>query len=132
MSRSSSSEMTDFDRWLPARYAESEGFTALLLLVRIGAERVDLLSCAWLHVIGPETRWAEMRAMVDQSRHRWDAVALFAENAPGGGPLLDVVAKARLQERIDEVTADRMALNAAGFFDPQGRAVRIDPAEAGA
>ena len=46
---------------------------------------------------------------------------------PGGGPLIDIVAKARLQERIDEVTVDRMVLNGAGFFDTRGRPIRIDP-----
>jgi hypothetical protein len=41
--------------------------------------------------------------------------------------LIDIVAKARLQERIDEVTVNRMVLNDAGFFDTHGRAIRIDP-----
>lgn len=123
----SNSEETDFDRWLAARYGESDGFTALMLLVAIGNAGVRMLSCAYLHVIGTETPWAEMRALVDQSKHRWDGLALFAESAPGGGPLVDVVAAARLQERINEVTANRMALNEAGFFDRHGRAIRIDP-----
>ena len=68
-----------------------------------------------------------MKGKMDQSRRYWDGVALFAESSPGGGPLLDFVAKARLQERIDEVTVNRQRLNEAGFFDTKVRAIRIDP-----
>ncbi|ADZ69715.1 hypothetical protein [Polymorphum gilvum] len=122
-----SSSETDFSRWLSARYAASEGFTALILLVAI-REQVDMLACAYLHVIGDDITWPEMRGLIDQSGKPWDGVAIFAENAVGGGPVIDVVAASRLQDRIDQVTADRMVLNEAGFFDPRGRAIRIDPA----
>lgn len=125
----SSSEPTDFDRWIADRFAATEGFTALMLLVSIGPDRVGMIACSYLHVVGDEIDWPQMRALIDQSRRPWDGVAFFAESTPGGGPMLDVVAKARLQERIDEVTRDRMRLNEAGFFDPQGRAIRIDPVE---
>lgn len=122
----SSSRATDFDRWIVARFAETEGFTALILLLSMQGSRVDMISCSYLHVVGDETDWRQMCGLIDQSRRRWDGVAFFAESSPGGGPLLDIVAKARLQERIDEVTIDRLRLNDAGFFDPKGRAIRID------
>lgn len=99
----------------------------LMLLIAMPGTQVDMIACTWLHVIGDETRWPDMRQMVEQSRKPWDAVAFFAERTPGGGPLIDVVASARLQSRIDEVTVDRMLLNDAGFFDRKGRAIRIDP-----
>lgn len=128
----SNSEAADFDRWLREQFAGTGGFTALMLLVAMQNDRVTMISCSYLHVIGDETKWREMKALLDQSRRRWDGVAFFAESSPGGGPLLDFVAKARLQERIDEVTVNRMRLNEAGFFDTRGRAIRIDPiAEAG-
>ncbi len=123
----SNSRATDFDRWLAERFAATEGFTALILLLSMPGAAVDLISCSYLHVIGDETNWRQMKALIDQSRRRWDGIAFFAESSPGGGPLLDFVAKARLQERIDEVTVNRMRLNDAGFFDPKGRAIRIDP-----
>lgn len=123
----SSSRATDFDRWIKARFAESEGFTALILLLSMRETAVKMISCSYLHVIGDDTDWRQMKGLIDQSRRAWDGIAFFAENSPGGGPLLDFVAKARLQERIDEVTVDRMRLNEAGFFDPMGRAIRIDP-----
>lgn len=123
----SNSRPTDFDRWLRERFAATDGFTALILLVAMPGEAVNMISCSYVHVIGDETTWRDMKAMIDQSRRRWDGVALFAESSPGGGPLLDFVAKARLQERIDEVTVNRQRLNEAGFFDTKGRAIRIDP-----
>ncbi len=121
-----SSSESDFERWLQARYAATDGFTALILLVTIGA-RVEMTACAYLHVIGAEVSWTEMRKLIDQNRKRWDGVAIFAESDRDGGPVIDLLAQSRLQERINEVTADRMVLNKAGFFDPQGRSIRIDP-----
>lgn len=123
----SSSKATDFDRWIRQRFADSQGFTALILLLTLRNDAVTMISCSYLHVIGDETDWRQVKAMIDQSRKSWDGVAFFSESSPGGGPLLDFVAKARLQERIDEVTVNRMRLNDAGFFDPFGRAIRIDP-----
>lgn len=128
----SSSDGEDFESWIAARFAETRGFTALILLVAIGAEKVEPISCAYVHVVGDDVTWRNMRSMLDASRRKWSGVALFAESAPGGGPLIDVVAKARMQERIDAVTHDRMLLNEAGFFDTRGRAIRIDPVEGAA
>lgn len=119
---------TDFERWLTTSYAATEGFTALILLVAMRGQ-VDMLSCSYLHVIGDEIGWPEMKALIDQSRQPWDAVAMFAEADPAGGPLPDMLAAPKLQEKIDAVTADRMVLNDAGFFDKMGRAIRIDPDE---
>lgn len=121
-------EGRDLEAWFAERYAETSGFTALLLLLDIADERVSPISCAHLHVIGPDVGWRDMKTMLDASRRRWDGVAIFVEAAPGGGPVIDLVAKARLQGRIDEVTANRMVLNDAGLFDTLGRRFRVDPA----
>ncbi|MDX2258371.1 MAG: hypothetical protein NW205_05575 [Hyphomicrobiaceae bacterium] len=126
----SSSDGAEFESWVKTRYAETDGFTALFLLLSIGGGKIEMISCAFVHVIGDEVAWASMKTMLDASRRRWDGVAIFAESPPGGGPLIDIVAKARLQERIDAVTFDRMVLNEAGLFDPRGRMFRIDPIEA--
>jgi hypothetical protein len=117
----------EFERWIVEQYAATNGFTALILLINIGSDKVELISCSYVHVIGDEVRWKDMKTMLDASRRKWDAFAIFAESPPGGGPLIDLVAKARLQERIDEVTVNRMVLNDAGFFDTRGRHIRIDP-----
>ena len=123
----SSSRGGEFESWIADRFAASGGFTALILLLSIVDDKVDMLSCSYVHVIGDEVRWRDMKTMLDASRRKWDGFAIFAESPPGGGPLIDIVAKARLQERIDEVTIDRMVLNNAGFFDARGRPIRIDP-----
>ncbi len=121
----------EFERWIVRTFEETGGFTALILLMSIGQTKVEPISCSFVHVIGSEVAWVDMAQMLDQSRRKWDGVAIFAETAPGGGPLAEIVAKARLQERIDEVTMNRMALNEAGFFDTKGRAIRIDPVAEG-
>ena len=122
-----SSSETDFSRWLKARFAATEGFTALILLVTI-RERVEMIACAYLHIVGDELDWPEMKRLIDQNGKAWHGVAFFAESDSDGGPVIDLVAASRLQDRIDAVTADRMVLNEAGFFDPAGRSNRIDPA----
>lgn len=127
----SSSDGRAFSRWLGARYAETAGFTALILLLSFQGDAVQPISGAYVHVIGDDVPWRELKTMLDASGCKWDGVAMFAEPAPGGGPLIDVVAKARLQERLDEVMANRIILNEAGFFDTRGRPIRIDPLEAG-
>ena len=124
MSRSKGAE---FESWITERFAASGGFTALILLLSMGGDKVEMISCSYVHVIGDEVRWRDMKTMLDASRRKWDGFAIFAESPPGGGPLMDIVAKARLQERIDEVTVNRMVLNDAGFFDTRGRPIRIDP-----
>lgn len=123
----SSAEGRDFEQWIVERYAATSGFTALILLLAIDKGRIDMISCSYLHVIGDEVRWTDMKSMLDASLRKWDAVSIFPESPAGGGPLMDLIAKARLQERIDEATADRMTLNSSGLFDRKGRAFRIDP-----
>ena len=125
----SNSKGAEFESWIVEQYAATGGFTALILLLTLGGDKVSMISCSYVHVIGDEVRWRDMKSMLDASRRKWDAFVVFAESPPGGGPLIDVVAKARLQERIDEVTVNRMILNDAGFFDTRGRHIRIDPVE---
>lgn len=119
----------ELERWFAERFAETRGFTALILLLSISNGRISPISCSYVHVIGGEVAWPDMKTMLDAARRRWDGVAIFPETAPGGGPVIDIVAKARLQGRIDEVTVNRMVLNDAGLFDAKGRAFRIDPVE---
>lgn len=125
----SNSKGAAFEQWIVDRFADTGGFTALILLLSIQDGKIQPISCSFVHVIGDEVRWKDMRAMLDMSRRQWDGFVVFPESAPGGGPLVDFVAKARLQERIDEVTMDRMVLNSGGLFDKQGRAFRVDPVE---
>ena len=125
----SKSSETDFDRWLRETFASTGGFTALMMLLEIGETRIAPVSCSYLHVIGDEIDWKQMRKLLDQARGPWQGVVFFAESAAGGGPVIDLVARELMQQRINEVTVNRMRLNDGGMFDKQGRAIRIDPIE---
>lgn len=126
----SNSEGRDFTDWLTSRFEATGGFTALVVLLQIGGDVVTPITCSYVHVIGADVPWRDMKAMLDASGRAWNGAAIFAESAPGGGPIIDIVAKARLQQRIEEVTMNRMVLNEAGLFDGRGRRIRIDPVTA--
>lgn len=127
--RLSKSEGHAFADWLDAHIAETSGFTALVILLSMSGNRVEPITCSYVHVIGNEVSWTEMKALLDGSGMSWDGVAIFVACAPGGGPVIDLVAKAKLQQRIEEVTMNRKVLNESGFFDRRGRKIRIDPVE---
>src|SRR5690606_19708337 len=72
----------EFERWIVDQYAATNGFTALILLLMLGGDKVDLLSCSYVHIIGDEVRWRDMKAMLDASGRKWDAFAIFPESPP--------------------------------------------------
>lgn len=109
--------------------AATDGFTAIVMLLALSEQSIQPVSCSYVDLTGEEARWDEMKPLLDGSGRRWDAVVIFAESAPGGGPVSEDVAKLRQQELIDVVMADGMALNDGGMFDTQGRAIRIAPVE---
>ena len=51
------STANDFERWLPAAFAEIGAFTALVVLVDIGETRVTPLRSTYVNVIGDEVGW---------------------------------------------------------------------------
>ena len=119
----------EFNTWIEDQLAATSGFTAVVMLLALSEHCIEPISGSYLDIVDDETGWEEMKAMLDGSGHAWDAVVIFAERAPGGGPLVDVVARARLQDRIDDVMANGLTLNDGGMFDTSGRAIRIDPVE---
>ena len=54
---------TDFDDWIIATHAEAGDFTMLFVLLGIGESTVEPRRAAWLHVLGNETRWPEMKRL---------------------------------------------------------------------
>lgn len=122
----SSSE--DFTGWARDRFRESGGFTALIVLLRIGATTVTPVASSYLHVIGDELVWLDVAELLHKSGRPWDGVAFFVETGAEGGPIPDAIARERLTVRAAEVVADRLSLNGAGLFDRSGRAFRVDPA----
>ena len=118
--------MTDFDDWLAATFAETGGFTMLIVLVAAREGRVDLLKSAHLHVIGDEMSWPEMAAYFDGSGAEWDAVALF--RADRDGLVRDSLAKDRLDALMRALKGDRGLIREGVFFNRDGLTLRLDEA----
>ena len=118
---------TDFDDWLQATFAETEGFTVLIVLLGIGAGRVNLLKSAHLHVIGVEIRWSQMAEYLDGSGAAWDAVVLF--RAGREGLVADHVARERLDQLVRALNGDRTLIRDGEFFNRDGLRLRLDDAE---
>lgn len=119
--------MTDFDDWLRATFAETQGFTLLIVLVGARGGRVDLLRSAHLHVIGEDIAWRDMAAHLDGSGVAWDAVALFRAGREGLVP--DGIAKDRLDQLMRALNGDRTLIRDAEFFNRDGLRLRLDEAE---
>lgn len=102
-------------------------FTVLVVLAEIGDRRIMPLCSTFLHIMGDEVDWEEIKAMFAGSGHSWDGAAFFPTKASNGGPIDTPTARVRLAELEAKVTADRMTLNEGHFFDDKGRRIEIEP-----
>jgi len=118
---------TDFDEWLAGMVQQHGEFTALVILTAIGECQVVPLCSTYMHVMGHEVDWAEIKAMFAGSGQRWDGVAFFPTKARDGGPLDNATARLRLAELEAKVGEDRMVLNDGHFFDSSGNRIEIEP-----
>lgn len=118
---------TDFDEWLRNTYAETQGFTLLMVLVRADDGRIDLLRSAYLHVIGDELGWQEMAQHLDNSGTPWNAVAMF--RAGREGLVADEIAKNRLDALMRAMNGDRTLIRDGEFYNRDGLKLRLDDAE---
>ena len=118
---------TDFDEWLAGMVRQHGEFTALVILTEIGERRVAPLCSTYMHVMGHEVDWTEIKAMFAGSGRRWDGVALFPTKARDGGPIDNATARLRLAELEAKVREDRMVLNDGHFFDSSGNRIEIEP-----
>lgn len=120
-------EHLTFDEWVRHEYARTEGFTALVVLIRIGELSVTPLRSTYFHVIGDEIGWAETAQLLSGAGVPWDGV-LFApiHDEIGGGPVTDILARSALADLTDELERDRLVLNRNHFFDRQGRRMQIE------
>ncbi|MDB6181290.1 hypothetical protein [Paracoccus fistulariae] len=118
---------TDFDDWLRATWAETQGFTLLMVLIGLGEGRVDLLRSAYLHVIGDDLTWNEMVRHFDSSGEAWDAVAMF--RAGREGLVAHDVAKDRLDALMRAMNGDRTLIRDGEFYNRDGLMLRLDDAE---
>ena len=118
---------TDFDDWLANMLRQHGEFTALVILTEIGERRVAPLCSTFLHVMGDEVDWQEIKGMFAGSGQRWDGAAFFPTKARGGGPIDNLTARSRLSELEAKVREDRRVLNDGHFFDSFGRRIEIEP-----
>jgi len=117
---------TDFDEWLAGMVRQHGEFTALVILTEIGERRVAPLCSTYLHVIGDDVDWAEIKTMFAGSGQRWDGAAFFPTKAHNGGPIDNPTARLRLAELEAKVSEDRMVLNDGHFFDSSGNRIEIE------
>jgi hypothetical protein len=117
---------TDFDEWLVETFAHTGAFTMLVVLVEIGETTVELLSSSYLHVVGDETRWPDMRRMFEGAGTAWNGAAFF--QADRAGLVTDPVASQRLQTLMRHIEGDRSLLKHAEFFDARGLRLKIEEA----
>jgi hypothetical protein len=127
LSNASAGRPTEFDDWLAAMVQRHREFTVLVILTAIRESKVIPLRSTFLHVIGGEVGWGEIRTMFESAERDWNGAAFFATKAQGGGPIDNATARLRLVELQDKVRADRMVLNEGDFFDALGRRIELEP-----
>jgi len=122
----------DFDAWVKAAFAETGAFTALIVLVEITDADAKPVASTFLHVIGDEVAWRELRKLFASAPGAWDGAAFFTATSSDGGPIEDPLARIELRRVEQMIDDDRLALNEGAFFDRRGRRMRIDEDGAGA
>ena len=127
MSNAEVDSTTDFDAWLVDMVRQHGQFTSLIILAEIGDRRVAPLCSSYVHVIGDDMNWQQIKTLFAGSGQRWDGAAFFPTKGRDGGPIDNATARARLAELEAKVREDRMVLNEGHFFDSFGRRIEIEP-----
>jgi hypothetical protein len=117
---------TDFDRWVAAEFAQTGAFTALVVLVEIGAQQVTPLCSTYFNVIGDEVDWQEIAVLFAGSGANWDAASFFPVTGLNGAPLDNPNARLKLRELEARLHQDLLVLNEGHFFDKLGRRLKIE------
>lgn len=117
-----------FNEWVAEAYRETEGFTALIVLVGIGDLSVTPLRSTYVNVIGDDVDWDAMSGLLAGAGVAWDGVLLEPVSAATGGPVPDAEARDRLRALEKRVMEDRLAINAGHFFDRLGRRMMVEEA----
>jgi hypothetical protein len=117
----------EFDAWLQDMVVQHGEFTVLVILTRIGERTVVPLCSTYLHVIGDEVAWTDLKALFAGAGQAWDGAAFFPTKARDGGPIDKDTARLRLAELEAKVIENRMVLNDGHFFDVHGRRIEIEP-----
>jgi hypothetical protein len=115
---------TDFDDWLVTTFARVGSFTMLMILVEIGETTVSALASSYLHVIGDETRWADMVDLLSGAGVAWNGAAFF--QADRSGLVDDATARNRLSSLTRHLEKDRSLLKHSEFFNTDGLRLKIE------
>ena len=91
---SAAARPTEFDDWLAAMVLRHGEFTVLVILTAIGQGKVMPLCSTFLHVVGDEVDWREIKTMFEGAGRDWDGAAFFPTKAHEGGPIDDATALA--------------------------------------
>ena len=118
---------TAFDRWLDETLDREGPFTMFLILMEQAPTTIVPIRSSYLHVIGPDIRWEEMEALLNEADADWSSVAVFAAKSPSGGPMPDVEARRRLASLQAAVIRDRMTIRKGELFDARGRKLELSP-----
>lgn len=116
----------DFADWVRDQHEATGSFTALILLLRIGPDGPKPVASSWANVIGDDFDWPRMRALLAGAPAQWDGAAFFVGLMEEGGPLPDVVARAKLAEIRARVAADPLHLNDSFLCDREARQIRVE------
>ncbi|MBY0383321.1 MAG: hypothetical protein K2W78_15550 [Xanthobacteraceae bacterium] len=117
---------TDFDDWLVETFASVGSFTMLIVLVEIGETSVSLLASSYLHIIGDETRWADMTELLAAAGAEWNGAVFY--RADKDGLIDDTLARQRLQSLTRHLEGDRSLIKHGEFFDRRGLRMKIEEA----
>jgi hypothetical protein len=118
---------TEFDAWLQDMVARHGEFTVLVILTEIDERRVAPMCSTYLHVVGDEVDWQEMKHLLAGAGRQWQGAAFFPTKARNGGPIDRETARLRLTELEAKVMENRTVLNDGHFFDTLGRRIEIEP-----
>jgi hypothetical protein len=115
---------TDFDDWVIETYADAGSFTMIFILVAITETKVELLRSAYLHVVGDELRWPEMKNVFKGAGVNWSGAVFY--RAGREGLVEDGQAKSRLASLVRKLDEDRSLIRDGEFFNADGLRLTIE------
>jgi len=112
---------TEFDVWVAVEFTRLGAFTALVVLVDIGAHQVTPLCSTYFNVVGGEIDWEEIVILFAGSGADWDAACFFAVTALNGAPLDNPNARSKLHELEARLDQDLLVLKEGHCFNRLGQ-----------
>lgn len=115
---------TDFDDWIAEVFGRIGPFTMLIVLFAVDDRTVTPVASSYLHVLGDETRWADMPNMFAAAETGWNAAAFFQGDRDG--LVDDATARWRLSSLARHLKKDPLLVNRGEFFNAQGLRLKLE------